>query len=88
MVQLYITTIVGGCKGGIFIFYKKNIKNYIKNNNYTQKSFSIFCGLPLRTIENIISANTKNLPSLESIINISNAINITIDDLLFKDIYN
>ncbi len=75
------------CKGVKYIFLKNNIRFYLKSNKINQKDFSIQAKIGISTLEKILreSSNDMNL-TLDTIIKICNCMNITIDDLVFKDL--
>ena len=65
------------------MFFIKNLKFLQKN--YTLKEFSRITNIPYRTLQDII-ANNANNPKADTLIKIKLAFNISIDDLLLKDL--
>lgn len=62
---------------------KTNFYNNIKHLIPNPKEFSRNCNIEYRTLQNIYYKISK--PSIDKIIILSKALNISIDDLLYKD---
>lgn len=63
------------------MFLQSNLKLLIPNVSKFSKDNNI----PKRTIESIIYGTRKNI-GIETIINIAEALNISLDDLILKDL--
>ena len=64
-------------------YSKKNIKYLVKKNG-TKKQFEELTGISINTLKNII--NKKSTPSIDTLIQIHDTLEISIDDLIFKDL--
>lgn len=64
-------------------YSKKNIKYLVKKNG-TQKHFEEITGIKIDTLKSITSRTS--IPSIDTLILIHNALGISLDDLVFKDL--
>lgn len=63
-----------------------NVKNYRELNSLSIRETSEKIKINYKMAQNIISCNRNNI-RLEAVYNISRSLNISIDDLLFKNIF-
>lgn len=63
-----------------------NVKNYREFNNLSIRETSEKIKINYKMAQNIISCNRNNI-RLEAVYNIARSLNISIDDLLFKNIF-
>lgn len=63
-----------------------NVKNYREFNDLSIRETSEKIKINYKMAQNIISCNRNNI-RLEAVYNISRSLNISIDDLLFKNIF-
>lgn len=64
----------------------KNINEYLNRNKIAKKDFEKSIGVSTGYFARIVSNNTT--PSIEVLMNISNTMNHTIDELIYLDIYD
>jgi|GEM_PF-970011 len=57
------------------------IKKQMEKNNIGNKELALRSGIPLRTVNNIISGLTEN-PTLDTLRALSRALNCTLDDII------
>lgn len=60
---------------------KKNIKKIRLEKNITRPNLSLLSDVPLRTIENIESEKLSTDPKITTLLKITDALNITLNDL-------
>ncbi len=63
-----------------------NVKNYREFNDLSIRETSEKIKINYKMAQNIISCNRNNI-RLEAVYNIARSLNISIDDLLFKNIF-
>lgn len=63
-----------------------NVKKYREFNNLSIRETSEKIKINYKMAQNIISCNRNNI-RLEAVYNIARSLNISIDDLLFKNIF-
>ncbi len=63
-----------------------NVKNYREINSLSIRETSEKIKINYKMAQNIISCNRNNI-RLEAVYNIARSLNISIDDLLFKNIF-
>ncbi len=63
-----------------------NVKNYRELNSLSIRETSEKIKINYKMAQNIISCNRNNI-RLEAVYNIARSLNISIDDLLFKNIF-
>ena len=63
-----------------------NVRNYRESNSLSIKETSEKIKINYKMAQNIISCNRNNI-RLEAVYNIARSLNISIDDLLFKNIF-
>ena len=64
----------------------RNVRNYRESNSLSIKETSEKIKINYKMAQNIISCNRNNI-RLEAVYNIARSLNISIDDLLFKNIF-
>lgn len=64
---------------------QKNLIFLLKKMQISKQELSKLCKIPYMTLSDIIKGTTKD-PRISLIINISLSLNISIDDLLLKDL--
>ncbi len=61
--------------------FKTKVSRHLAENKYTLTEFERSLGLKPQTLKNILNGNTKN-PSLHVLVRVSEALDLTINDLL------
>ncbi|WP_317368249.1 hypothetical protein [uncultured Tyzzerella sp.] len=68
------------------LMISRNVRNYRECNSLSIKETSEKIKINYKMAQNIISCNRNNI-RLEAVYNIARSLNISIDDLLFKNIF-
>ena len=68
------------------LMISRNVRNYRERNSLSIKETSEKIKINYKMAQNIISCNRNNI-RLEAVYNIARSLNISIDDLLFKNIF-
>ena len=68
------------------LMISRNVRNYRESNSLSIKETSEKIKINYKMAQNIISCNRNNI-RLEAVYNIARSLNISIDDLLFKNIF-
>ena len=68
------------------LMISRNVRNYRESNYLSIKETSEKIKINYKMAQNIISCNRNNI-RLEAVYNIARSLNISIDDLLFKNIF-
>ena len=68
------------------LMISRNVSNYRESNSLSIKETSEKIKINYKMAQNIISCNRNNI-RLEAVYNIARSLNISIDDLLFKNIF-
>lgn len=68
------------------LMISRNVRNYREGNSLSIKETSEKIKINYKMAQNIISCNRNNI-RLEAVYNIARSLNISIDDLLFKNIF-
>ena len=68
------------------LMISRTVRNYRESNSLSIKETSEKIKINYKMAQNIISCNRNNI-RLEAVYNIARSLNISIDDLLFKNIF-
>jgi transcriptional regulator with XRE-family HTH domain len=71
-------------KGGFFMYFNKNLQFLRKKQKISQSKLGEILNMTRDSINSMENGRMK--PSFDTLINIKNYFNISLDDLIFKDL--